>query len=347
MRSWVFSAGLIAPVSTKRTRPWAKSGACGPGGQPDGQPPGGDVVDGGAAAVGGGDAVGDEPLVQRQVRERPVLGQPVGAVLARAPCRCRSRHRPCGVSGRSRHAAAVMRRARLVSMLCVWSIGCLPVWLPGWLAPAGGSGSRGGWEACAIASGPVRPSSAAQLWMNGQSRWSSWRSLFGGGVGQDHRGDGAVAVQDLAGQPGHFPAVLAVRCVPGGVGGLVAGHGGVVDGQGHGSHFRVGVMVRLPGRARVRGCVRFPGARPATEARLAASRGAGRPRSRTRDGLVASGRSSRGTGGHRGPGSRAGPCPPAAGPGQGTIGLAAGSGFVWCLAGVGHWPASLSAARLD
>src|SRR5271166_3769744 len=36
--------------------------------------------------------------------------------------------------------------------------------------------SRGGWEARAIASGPVRPSSAAQLWMCGQSRWPSWRS---------------------------------------------------------------------------------------------------------------------------------------------------------------------------
>ena len=29
MRSWVFSAGLIAPAWVKRTRPWAKSGACG------------------------------------------------------------------------------------------------------------------------------------------------------------------------------------------------------------------------------------------------------------------------------------------------------------------------------
>ena len=50
----------------------------GPGGQPDGQPPGGDVVDDGAAAVGFGDAVGDEPLVQGKVWQRPVLGQPVG-----------------------------------------------------------------------------------------------------------------------------------------------------------------------------------------------------------------------------------------------------------------------------
>jgi hypothetical protein len=47
----------------------------GPGGQPDGQPPGGDVVDDGAAAVGFGDAVGDEPLVHRQVGQRPVRGQ--------------------------------------------------------------------------------------------------------------------------------------------------------------------------------------------------------------------------------------------------------------------------------
>src|SRR6202035_280793 len=35
----------------------------GPGGQPDGQPSGGEVVDDGAAVVGCGDAVVDEPLV--------------------------------------------------------------------------------------------------------------------------------------------------------------------------------------------------------------------------------------------------------------------------------------------
>jgi hypothetical protein len=33
--------------------------------------------------------------------------------------------------------------------------------------------------------------------------------LFGGGVGQDHRGDRGVAVHDSAGQPGHFPSVRA------------------------------------------------------------------------------------------------------------------------------------------
>ena len=37
-----------------------------PGRQPDGQPPGGDVVDGPAAGVGCGGAVADEPLVQGQ-----------------------------------------------------------------------------------------------------------------------------------------------------------------------------------------------------------------------------------------------------------------------------------------
>ena len=36
------------------------------------------MVDDGAAAVGFGDAVVDEPLVQGKVGERPVLRQPVG-----------------------------------------------------------------------------------------------------------------------------------------------------------------------------------------------------------------------------------------------------------------------------
>jgi len=39
-----------------------------PGGQPDGQPAGGDVIDDGALAVGGGDAVVDQALVKGQVR---------------------------------------------------------------------------------------------------------------------------------------------------------------------------------------------------------------------------------------------------------------------------------------
>jgi hypothetical protein len=56
----------------------------GPGGQPDSQPPGGDVIDDGASAVGFGDAVGDEPLVQGQVGERPAYGQPVGGSWRRS-----------------------------------------------------------------------------------------------------------------------------------------------------------------------------------------------------------------------------------------------------------------------
>jgi hypothetical protein len=49
----------------------------GAGGQPDGDPAGGDVIDDGAAVVGFGDAAVDELLVQGQVGERAGLGQPV------------------------------------------------------------------------------------------------------------------------------------------------------------------------------------------------------------------------------------------------------------------------------
>jgi len=56
----------------------------GPGGQPDGQPPGSDMVDDAAAAVSCRDAVGDETLVQGEVGDRPVLGQPVRGSCRRA-----------------------------------------------------------------------------------------------------------------------------------------------------------------------------------------------------------------------------------------------------------------------
>ena len=49
-----------------------------PGGQADGQPPGGDVIDRAAPGVGGGDAVADQPLVQRQIRELALLGARTG-----------------------------------------------------------------------------------------------------------------------------------------------------------------------------------------------------------------------------------------------------------------------------
>ena len=83
MRSWVFSAWLIAPVWTKPTRPRAKTGAW-LGGQPDGQPPGGDVIDGAAAGVGFADAVVDEMFVQGQVGQESVLRQRPGVSRAAA-----------------------------------------------------------------------------------------------------------------------------------------------------------------------------------------------------------------------------------------------------------------------
>ena len=55
-------------------------GRLGAGGDPDGQAAGGDVVDGGAAGVGGEQAVVDEVLVQGQVGEQAVLGQWPGEV---------------------------------------------------------------------------------------------------------------------------------------------------------------------------------------------------------------------------------------------------------------------------
>src|SRR5260370_42342098 len=77
----------------------------------------------------------------------------------------------------------------------------------------------------------------------------------------------------------------------------------------------VRVMVRLPGLVRVRGCewAWLPGARRGRVAGRAASRGAGRPRSRTWGGAA----SGRGTGGRRGPRSRTGLCGPAGGRGRG------------------------------
>ena len=83
MRSWVFSAWLTAPVRTKRTRLLGEDRCLRPGGQADGQPPGGDVIDGAAPGVGGGDAVADQPLVQRQIRELALLDARAGAHLSR------------------------------------------------------------------------------------------------------------------------------------------------------------------------------------------------------------------------------------------------------------------------
>ncbi len=209
------------------------------------------MVDDGAAAVGFGDAVVDEALVQGKVGERPGFGQLVAGPCWRFLAVIGLVHESCGGCGNGSSTGSWLpMRQSAVAPGC--SVGCLAVWLPTGLfllavEVAGWLGDPGDRVGCGQAefSGPaldVGPEPVPLVQVG-----------FGGGVGQDHRGDGGVAVQGLAGQPGHFPLVLAAGRLPGGVGGLVAGHGGVVDGEGHGGHFRVGVMVRLPGRARGRG----------------------------------------------------------------------------------------------
>ena len=84
MRSWVLSAWLIAPVPDEADQAPGEDRCLRPGGQPDGQPPGGDMIDGAAPGVGGGDAVVDETLVQGQVGQQSVLGQPAGVSRAAA-----------------------------------------------------------------------------------------------------------------------------------------------------------------------------------------------------------------------------------------------------------------------
>ena len=63
--------------------------------QDDGQAPGGDVVDGAAPGVGGGDAVADQPLVQLQIRELALVDPQAGAHAGRG-CRTGPRHRIVG-----------------------------------------------------------------------------------------------------------------------------------------------------------------------------------------------------------------------------------------------------------
>jgi hypothetical protein len=91
-----------------------------PGGQADGQPPGGDVIDGAAPGVGGGDAVADQPLVQLQVRELALLDARAGAHLIRwlagrvarsggRNCRTRPGHRATGAVRMSRRRSGGYR----------------------------------------------------------------------------------------------------------------------------------------------------------------------------------------------------------------------------------------------
>ena len=73
MRSWVLSVRVDRSGFDEADQAVGEDRCLRPGGQPDGQPPGGDVIDDAAAAVGVGDAVVDEALVQGQVGQRPVL----------------------------------------------------------------------------------------------------------------------------------------------------------------------------------------------------------------------------------------------------------------------------------
>ena len=183
------------------------------------------MIDGAALAVSGGDSAVNETLVQGQVWERSVQGQPVAAT-GRGSCAVISlRHDLCGVSGDAGSSARLLLddAAQLAHLEAVsgWSVTCLPVWLSagsfmlridvtGW---PGGPRNRvrsGQAKLCRPAL-DVRPEPVALVQVS-----------FAGGVGQDHRSDGGEAVHDLAGQPGHFPFVLAAGRLPGRVAGLVA-----------------------------------------------------------------------------------------------------------------------------
>ena len=119
MRSWVFSAWLTAPVRTKRTRLLGEDRCLRPGGQADGQPPGGDVIDSAAPGVGGGDAVADQPLVQRQIRELALLD-------ARMPGRISA-----GAAGRGLGIEPLARSGRAAGRAPAVVPGCHRAW--GWV----------------------------------------------------------------------------------------------------------------------------------------------------------------------------------------------------------------------
>ena len=104
-----------------------------PGGQADGQPPGGDVVDGAAPGVGGGDAVADQPLVQRQIRELALLGARAGEDLVRWLA---GRVATCG--GRCCGARTGHQAVDAVRLSCRGAGGCSRA------RPGGGAGLRSG-----------------------------------------------------------------------------------------------------------------------------------------------------------------------------------------------------------
>jgi hypothetical protein len=72
-------AGVDEPDQAAREGGWLR-----PCGHPDGQPPGGDVINAVAAAVSGVNAVADQTLVQGQVGQQSVLRQTTGVSRAAA-----------------------------------------------------------------------------------------------------------------------------------------------------------------------------------------------------------------------------------------------------------------------
>src|SRR5262245_26856325 len=85
-----------------------------------------------------------------------------------------------------------------------WSIGGLPVGLPPWwLVLAAGCWRWLGSAGDGVGTGQAELGGPALD--GGPEPVARPKVAWSGGVGQGRGGDGGVAVQDLAGQPGHFP----------------------------------------------------------------------------------------------------------------------------------------------
>jgi hypothetical protein len=129
------------------------------------------VIDGAALGVCGGDAVADEPLVQGQVRQRPVLWQPVRASLPGCYAIIGGPHVPCwSVGGLPAELSAV------------WFVLAVEVEVAGRL----GRGFDCLWTGEAEFGGPaldMRPEPVALA-----------DTLVGSGISEDHGRDGGVAV---------------------------------------------------------------------------------------------------------------------------------------------------------
>jgi hypothetical protein len=116
--------------------------------------------------------------MSRSCRARSDSGQPVAGPGREDRAAICLRHDSYAVSGRCRELGKLLGDAAEFAdrgAVSGWLVGCLQVGLSAGVF-VGRLMSRGGWEARAIASGPVGPSSAAQPSMCGQSRWPSCRS---------------------------------------------------------------------------------------------------------------------------------------------------------------------------